>query len=322
MTELAINPMSLLEEFGPQGSRHMSVEQAQAWCRRLATGRYENFSVLSALVPKKLRDDFAAVYAFCRWADDLGDETGDRERSLELLAWWRTELNRCFDGAPAHPVFIALLPALERHNLPIEPFDALIRAFEQDQRVVRYSTWDELLEYCRLSADPVGRLVLMMCGEPRTSEFFSLSDCICTALQMTNHWQDVCRDVLQRNRIYIPQELIDVPDFESRLRASAARGHGVDREFLEQSRHVIPRCIEKTWPLFARGERLLDRVSPRTKPLIWLFAAGGERVLREIELWNYETALHRPKLSRPRKLKLVAQAWWMARRGARQAVTT
>lgn len=317
MTELTINPLSLLEEFGPTSCRRMSVEQSQAWCRRLATGRYENFSVLSALVPEDLRDDFAAVYAFCRCADDLGDETGDSQRSLELLAWWRSELNRCFDGSPVHPVFVALLPTIDRHKLPIEPFDALIRAFEQDQRITRYRTWDELLDYCRLSADPVGRLVLMVCGEPRTSDLLSLSDCICTALQLTNHWQDVCRDVLERDRIYVPQEFISVPDFESRLRASATRGYGVDREFLEQSRHIIRQCVDRTWPLFERGEQLLDRVKPRTKPLIWLFAAGGEHVLRQVEMWNYETALHRPKLSKFRKLKLVAQAWFMAKCGGK-----
>src|SRR5262249_40556404 len=154
-----------------------------------------NFSVLSALVPAGLRDDFATVYSFCRWADDLGDETGDTSRSLALLAWWRRELQQAFAGTPRHPVFLALKPVIDRHSLPIEPFDHLIAAFEQDQTVNRYQTWEQLIGYCRLSADPVGRLVLMVCGEERSRENFALSDAICTALQLTNHWQDVRRDI-------------------------------------------------------------------------------------------------------------------------------
>jgi squalene synthase HpnC len=320
MSELMINPMALLAQFGPDRCESLTVEQARSWCRRLARTHYENFSVLSALVPAHLRDDFAAVYAFCRWADDLGDETGNSGRSLELLAWWRRELHQCFEGAPRHPVFMALRPTIERHRLPIQPFDDLIRAFELDQTVTRYETWEQLVGYCRLSADPVGRLVLMVCGEPRTAELFSLSDCLCTALQLTNHWQDVRRDLLERNRIYIPSELIDAPDFEARLLASAQQGFGVDREFLGQSRAIIRRCVDLTWPFFERGDRLAFRLGPSTRPVVWLFGAGGQHVLRMIELWNYETALHRPRLSRLTKLMLVARAWWMARMTHRKAV--
>src|SRR5690606_34206104 len=137
---------------------------------------------------------------------DLGDEIGDPQRSLELLAWWRRELQQCFAGSPRHPVFIALESTIQRHALPIQPFDDLITAFEQDQTVTRYDTWEQLIGYCQKSADPVGRLVLMVCGEDRSDENFHLSDAICTALQLTNHWQDVKRDVLDRDRIYIPRE--------------------------------------------------------------------------------------------------------------------
>jgi squalene synthase HpnC len=302
-----------LEVFGPERCDVMTVEQARAWCRRLALGRYENFSVISTLVPRTLRDDFAAVYAFCRWADDLGDEIPDRQRSLELLGWWRQELAQCFAGEATHPVFIALRPTIERHDLPIKPFDDLIRAFEQDQTVNRYETWEQLIGYCRLSADPVGRLVLMVCGEERSEDVFALSDRNCTALQLTNHWQDVRRDIIERDRIYIPREMIDIDRFEERLIASAKQGWAVDRTFLGESRAVIRACIERTWPLYAEGLGLLEKLRPQSRPLIWLFAAGGMHVLRMIEMWNYETALHRPTLSRVRKALLIGRAWLSAK---------
>ncbi len=286
-------------------------------CRRLAGGRYENFSVLSIVVPRELRDDFAALYAFCRWADDLGDEIDDPDRARELLGWWRRELQGCFDGTPRHPVFVALQPTIERHHLPIEPFDDLIRAFEQDQTVTRYDTWKQVLDYCRLSANPVGRLVLMICGEERTEQLFKLSDHICTALQLTNHWQDVARDCLDRDRIYLPRELIDIEDFEDRLHRSAKQGYGVDQAFLGETRSVIRECVERTWPRYEKGVPLLDAVSPRTRPVIWLLSSGGQYVLRQIERWNFETALHRPTLGPGARLSLVLQAWMMARRGRR-----
>ena len=310
---MSISPVQQLEAYGPDRCETLSVEQARAWCGRLARGRYENFTVLSRLVPGDLRDDFAAVYAFCRWADDLGDEVGHTERSLELLAWWRRELEQCFDGAPRHPVFIALAPTIERHDLPIEPFDDLIQAFEQDQVVKRYDTWEQLIDYCRRSANPVGRLVLMVSGEPRDDETFMYADAICTALQLTNHWQDVRRDILDRDRMYVPQTRIAIEDFEERLRASARQGYAVDQVFLQQSRRIIRGCVESTWPLFEEGEKLLPLLSPSTRPIVWLFCAGGEHVLRMIEMWNYETALHRPVMGRGTRMALVARAWLKAR---------
>ena len=162
---------------------------------------------------------------------------------------------------------------LSRKN-PIEPFDDLIRAFEQDQTVRRYDTWTQLVDYCRLSADPVGRLVLMINGEPRTHQVFELSDSICTALQLTNHWQDVCRDIIDRDRIYVPREMITIENFETKLIASAKQGFAVDPRFLDACRRVIRTCVEQTWPLFEKGERLLSVVSRSTHPMVWLFSAG------------------------------------------------
>lgn len=312
---MTVNPVEQLSTFGPDRCEMLGVEQARAWCRKLTHGHYENFSVLSALVPLELRDDFAAVYAFCRWADDLGDEVGDRARSLELLAWWRDELRRCFDGEPRHPVFVALRPTVEKHDLPMKPFDDLIAAFEQDQTVTRYETWDQVVDYCRRSADPVGRLVLMVCGEPRTDELFGLSDCICTALQLTNHWQDVRRDILERDRIYIPRELNRIENFEERLIASARQGYAVDREFLDQSRQVIRECVNRTWPLYEEGQALLPLLHAGTRPVVRLLAGGGQRVLHLIEQWGYETVLHRPRLSKWAKLMLVGRELIAARFG-------
>lgn len=312
----SVQPVKQLARFGPERCDTLSIDEARAMCRRLALGRYENFSVLSGLVPRELRDDFAAVYAYCRWADDLGDEVGDHNRSLELLAWWRRELERCFADDPQHPVFIALHPTIQKHNLPIEPFDDLIRAFEQDQTVTRYDTWQQALDYCTLSANPVGRLVLMICGEERTGELFDRSDAICTALQLTNHWQDIKRDILQRDRIYLPRELIaaaGIENFDDRLIRSAKQGYAVDQQFLEQTRVVIRECADRTWRLFEEGQTLLQMLSPRTRPIVALLASGGHYVLRQIELWNYETALHRPKLGTVARVMLVARAWWQAR---------
>ena len=306
---MTVSTVQQLDLYGPERCETMTVEQARQMCVRLACGRYENFSVLSAVVPRRLRHDFASVYAFCRWADDLGDEMGNSERSLELLAWWRRELHQCFAGEPRHPVFIALLETIRKHDLPIRPFDDLIRAFEQDQTVTRYQTWEQLIGYCKLSADPVGRIVLMLLGEPRTEQLFGKSDSICTALQLTNHWQDVRRDALERNRIYIPAEMISIDRFEERLMASARQEFAVDHLFLGESRLLIRKLIERTWPLFERGEHLLTLLKPETRPVVWLLSAGGHRVLRMIEMWNYETVLHRPVLSKPTKLWLVLRAW-------------
>jgi squalene synthase HpnC len=307
-----------LGRFGPDRCETVDLPTARAWCRALAWGGRENFSVLTGLVPPQLRDDFASIYAFCRWADDLGDEFGaDRERARGLLAWWRGELEACAAGTPRHPVMVALAPTIAAHELPLELFDRLIRAFELDQTKARYGTWDELLDYCRDSADPVGRLVLMILGEPRSEELFRLSDRICTALQLTNHWQDLRRDLDQRDRIYVPAELVTVPDFERRFRATVALGHSVDPTFFAESRELVRSLVERTWPLYAEGAALIDRIAPASRPVIWLFLAGGERTLRQIELWNHETVLHRPYLSKATKLGLVARAWLMAFRARR-----
>ncbi|MDG2053554.1 MAG: squalene synthase HpnC [Phycisphaerales bacterium] len=308
-----LNPASQLALYGPDQVQPVTLDEAQAYCRRLTTGHYENFTVLSRLVPIERRPDFAAIYSFCRWSDDLGDEIGDKDRSTELLQWWRSELHKCFAGESRHPVFVALQPAIERRGLQVKPFDDLISAFEQDQHKTRYESWDDVLAYCQLSANPVGRLVLAVCeDEPVSKQQLSQSDDICTALQLTNHWQDVQRDWLERDRLYIPNALISSTDFEARLDASCRQGYAPDQTFLGEFQKTIRLCVDKTWMLYERGCPLIDQVSPTTRPLIWLFAAGGRTILRRIEQWNCMTCLMRPRLTKFTKAQLLLNAWCLA----------
>src|SRR3954471_10366537 len=184
-----------------------TTEEARAYTRWLATHHYENFHVVSFLLPKRLHQDFYNVYSYCRWADDLGDEIGDTAESLRLLAWWRAELDAMYSGRASHPVFVALMPTVRKHGIPREPFADLVQAFVQDQTVTRYRTWDDLFGYCRYSANPVGRLVLYLCGysDPERQR---LSDFTCTALQLANFWQDVSVDLL-KDRVYIPIQVME-----------------------------------------------------------------------------------------------------------------
>ena len=184
-----------------------SLAEAEAYTRWLATSHYENFQVVSVLLPKRLHQDFYNVYSFCRWADDLGDEIGDTAESLRLLAWWRVELHRMYErGEASHPVFVALLGTAKQYSLPIAPFNDLITAFIQDQTVTRYADWDGVFGYCKNSANPVGRLVLGLCGY-HDAERQRLSDYTCTALQLANFWQDVAVD-LKKDRVYIPLDIM------------------------------------------------------------------------------------------------------------------
>lgn len=304
----SIPVIELLDSWGPGCDPSVSPADAKEYCRQLTLTHGENFSVLSRFVPQRMHDGMCAVYAFCRWSDDLGDEIADRDRSTELLGWWHRELEACFDGSATHPVFVALAPVIERHNLTDAPFKALIGAFESDQQVDRYQQWDDVLAYCRGSADPVGRLVLALADEPCTDEQLHASDAICTALQLTNHWQDVKRDLLERNRIYLPSDLHRIPDFDERLLQTARNGHAPDTTFLADYRALIRECVERTWALFDQGRPLLSMVDPELRPILWLFHAGGASVLRRIEQWNYETCLARPKLGRLAKLLLVLRA--------------
>ena len=185
-----------------------SEAEAREYCRRLARSHYENFSVASWFLPERLRQHFFNVYAYCRISDDLGDEVGDSAASLLVLDQWENELNACYDGDhtrhPRHPVFVALAETVRKFEIPKHEFADLLTAFRQDQSVSRYETFNDLLGYCRYSANPVGHLVLYLCGY-RDSARQQLSDYTCTALQLANFWQDVSAD-FAKGRIYLPLE--------------------------------------------------------------------------------------------------------------------
>lgn len=315
-----------LERYGPQGSPPMSYEDALAYNAKLAKSHYENFTVVSWFMPARLRDDMRNVYAFCRWADDLGDETGDPARSLELLSWWREELDRCYEGKPRHPVYIALARTIEKHQIPRQPFDDLIDAFMQDQRITRYDSWDQLLDYCSRSANPVGRLVLYLCGY-RDEERQALSDATCTALQLTNFWQDVRRDVLERSRVYIPEQIarahgLDIEQMVRIIQIDATPVAGGDRvccttkdipsvgvlAIQDVYRATLRDLCQRTWPLFEKGRELLPLVDADVRVDIDLFGRGGEAILRMIQKRDYDTLTTRPSLSKAAKFRLMVQA--------------
>ncbi len=260
-----------LDRLGP-GRPHapFDLPRARAYCRRLTLGHYENFTVASLLLPRRLLHHFHAVYAYCRWADDLADETGGGDRALDLLAWWRDQLLACYDGRPTHPVFVALRPTIERFRIPPQPFLDLLSAFEQDQRVKRYQTFEQLLDYCRRSANPVGRLVLYL-GEAFDETRAALSDCVCTALQLANFWQDVGRDY-DIGRVYLPEE--------DRRRFGYGDDDLAARRFTPAFAALMRFEVERTRELFERGRPLIAMTPPDLRLDVELFLRGGLAVLR------------------------------------------
>ena len=296
-----LQPVGFLARYGTAGPA-WDEPSSVAYTRRLARSHYENFHVASALLPRRLRQDFHNVYSFCRWADDLGDEIGDRARSLELLAWWRDGLRRMYSGDAGHPVYVALRQTVEKHRLPIEPFLDLIHAFEQDQRAKRYATYDELLGYCRYSANPVGRLVLRLWGYS-DAERFALADCTCTALQLANFWQDVARD-FRIGRIYIPLDVMSLQGYSlEALEADLEQGR-VGEGF----RAVMSELVERTQALFHDGQRLIDRVDRRLAVDLNLFTLGGMAILDKIRRQRLDTISRRPKLGTWDRLVLLSRA--------------
>lgn len=290
-----------LGRFGP-GRLHAPLRPAEckAYCSKLARRHYENFTVASVLLPPGLIRHFHNLYAYCRWADDLADETAGGAESLRLLQWWREELVRCYEDHPRHPVLVALQQTIQRFDIPRQPFLDLLTAFEQDQRVQRYQTFDQLRDYCRCSANPVGRLVLYV-GDAFSEEAARLSDHICTALQLANFWQDVARD-LDRGRVYLPEE--------DRGRFGYGDEDLLARRFTPTFAELMRFQVDRTRDLFYRGFPLVDLVPAVLRSDVELFIQGGLAILRKIEAAGYDVLSRRPVLSKWDKGCLVAGAIW------------
>jgi squalene synthase HpnC len=274
------------------------LAEAQRYCERLAKAHYENFSVATWFLPGHLRQHFYNVYAYCRISDDLGDEVGDTALSLKLLDEWESELNQCYSGNPRHPVFVALRETVRQLNIPQQPFADLLTAFRQDQRVTRYDTFDDVLGYCRYSANPVGHLVLYVCGY-RDAERQQYSDFTCTALQLANFWQDVAVDY-KKGRIYLPLESLE----RFRVAESAIASGKATAEFIELMRFEVARARE--W--FSRGLPLVKMVDRSLAIDLELFSRGGQEILNAIEAQGFDVLKSRPVISKPRKLGLVLRA--------------
>ena len=286
--------LQIAENLPPAGC---SPEAARQYTHWLATHHYENFNVVSWLLPKDLHQHFYNLYAYCRWADDLGDEVPDRNRALELLDWWETELNECYAGRPSHPVFIALRETILAKDVPKQPFADLLKAFRQDQIVKRYPTWDSVLDYCVYSANPVGRLVLYLCGY-RDEERQLLSDATCTALQLANFWQDVARD-LEKGRIYIPLDVAASHVVSER--------EIVEHRFSERYVALMKDLIARTRALFDRGLPLARMVGGKLSVDLEMFSRGGLAVLQAIEDIGYDTLNRRPAIGKAKQALLLSR---------------
>jgi squalene synthase HpnC len=281
---------------GPATGR-VSLPEARAYCRSLARSHYENFMVASALLPRELRQPMFHVYAYCRWADDLADEAGSTRLGLAGVRWWREELHRCYAGEPRHPVFVALAETIADFDLPLCLFDDLLTAFEQDQMVTRYPNYEAVLDYCRYSANPVGRLVLHLFGH-RDEARMQLSDHTCTALQLANFWQDVARD-LDKDRVYLP--LDDLARFGYSEAELFARTEN------DAFRELIRFQVERTRELFRQGEPLRDMVRRRLRLEIDMFSQGGLLVLRMIEAQGYNVLRRRPAIGKRQQAALLVR---------------
>jgi squalene synthase HpnC len=289
---------SELAHYGPSADfRPVSVAEAQAYCRQLAESHYENFTVVSRLFPRRMYQHLCNVYAYCRWADDLADESTP-EQAMQLLDWWQHELDAAYTDEVRHPVFVALRTTIAQFDLPRAPLADLLIAFRRDQVQQRYETLDELLAYCEKSANPVGRIVLCL-GNSANDETFRLSDSICTGLQLANLWQDVRRDY-EMGRIYIPQGICRTHAWgEARFAAGQC-----DDGF----RKLLRPLVDDAERRIRAGSELVHRVSIDLRLPVRIFAAGGRAVLAAIRNNRYDVWSHRPTVGRLTKLRILASA--------------
>jgi squalene synthase HpnC len=277
-----------------------TLDEAQAWCRQLATSHYENFHVATFFLPRKVRPHFESIYAYCRVADDLGDEVADPAVALRLLDAWGSMLDECYDTPERsmHPVFIALHETIRECGVPHQLFADLLHAFRLDQVKPTYDTWDELLVYSHYSANPVGRLVLWVCGYKEES-LALLSDKVCTALQLANFWQDVVEDA-ERGRRYIPAE--------DMLRFGVEDGQLAGRVFTPEFRAMIESLVVRTREMLREGGAISSHVDKELAVTLNLFRKGGDAILDGITAQDFDVLRGRPVVTRVKKLLLLAGA--------------
>jgi squalene synthase HpnC len=286
------------KDFVRAPQRSWTLPESLDYTRWLATSHYENFNVVSFLLPKKLHQDFYNVYSYCRWADDLGDEIGDTAESLKLLAWWRDSLDDMYQGRTTHPVFIALQGTIEKYRMPRDSFADLVTAFIQDQTVTRYQDWQGVLDYCKNSANPVGRLVLYLCGYS-DAERQALSDNTCIGLQLANFWQDVTVDLL-KDRVYLPLDLLARHNYT----VEELFAHKFNPSFTAAMREAV----EFARGYFEAGLPLIRMVDRRLSLDLELFSRGGMRILDKIEQQGYDVLSKRPKISKPERVGMLLGA--------------
>ncbi len=277
-----------------------TLEEATEWCHRLATTHYENFHVATWFLPARVRPHFESVYAYCRVSDDLGDEVATPEIGLRLLNTWGQMLDQCYDAPQnsRHPVFVALRETIEVCDLPKSLFADLLRAFRQDQVKTHYETWEEAVEYSRDSANPVGRLVLMVCGY-RDEECALLSDKICTGLQLANFWQDVVEDA-ERGRRYVPAEYME--------RFGVDEGQIEGRVFTPSFGAMMEALVERTRSMLREGGAISGTVDRELAVTLDLFRKGGDAILDGIAAQGYDTLRGRPVVTKRKKAMLLAGA--------------
>lgn len=288
-----------LDRFGPESTiPAMAVDEAFAYCQKLARNHYENFSVTNLWIPRSIQPHFCSIYAYCRWSDDLADETGSTDRASSLLQWWQSELDECFRHRASHPVFIALQKTISEFELPKAPFDDLLSAFIQDQAITRYQDIPTLLDYCTRSANPVGRLVLHLarCVTPQT---IAWSDSICTGLQLANFCQDVPVDA-RRGRIYLPTTLLEQ--------------HGLSEQdvlanhFQPQLAKCVASLVSQARLMLSSGAPLVGQGPSWFARSIQLFVRGGLTILENIASHQHDVWSAPITVSRSQKIRLLIDA--------------
>ena len=274
-----------------------TLAEAQAWCHQLATSHYENFHVATFFLPRKVRPHFESIYAYCRVADDLGDEVADPAIALRLLDAWGSMLDECYDTPERsmHPVFVALHETIRECGVPRQLFADLLHAFRMDQVKPTYDTWDELLVYSHYSANPVGRLVLWVCGYKEES-LALLSDKVCTALQLANFWQDVV-EAAERGRRYIPAE--------DMLRFGVEEGQLAGRVFTPEFRDMIESLVVRTREMLREGGAISSHVDKELAVTLDLFRKGGDAILDGITAEGFDVLRGRPVVTRVKKVLLL-----------------